>query len=165
MSTQPIGSHRLPVVRRRRSGARRLLGIGLACAAVFAAAFLIGHTRSSGGERELVPPSLPAVATPVPAELPAAPPIAIGVSTRRLERERSEARAAAAAARTRTSTTTAPAVAPTTQQSAPAQTVTAPSPTPATPKASPTPAPSSGSSHEGSTGREAKGGTSFDSSG
>lgn len=161
MSTQPIEPRRLPVVRRRRPDARRLLGIGLAFAAVFAAAFLIGHTRGAGSGRELAPPSLPAVATPVPAELPGAPSIAVGVSTRALERERREARAAAAAAAAsgaqQSSTAATPVVSPATQQTAPAQPVAPVSPA--------VPSPSSGPARGGASGGKAKGGTSFDSSG
>ena len=167
MSTQPIEPRRLPVARRRRPEGRRLAGIGLAFAAVFAAAFLIGHTRGSGGGRELEPPSLPAVATPVPAELPSAPPIAVGVSTRLLERERREARAAAAAAAAARAqrSTVSPLVSPATQPTAPARTVAPVTSSPVTPTGPATPSPSSGSSHEGNAGGKTKGGTSFDSSG
>ena len=122
MSTQPIERRRLPVVRRRRPDARSMLGIGVVFAAVFAAAFMIGHTRSSGGGERL-PPSLPAVPTPVPAALPSAPPIPIAVSTRRVEAERRAALAALEAARTRTSTTVAPSVTAGPEQVAPVQPV------------------------------------------
>lgn len=162
MSTQPIERPRLPVVRRRRPVRSRLIGIGLTCAAVFAAAFAIGHTRGSSDVRERLPPSLPAVASPVPAALGTAPPIALAVSARRLEQQRREA--AAARARSQAPTTRAAGEPPASeasvreasQPSAPVQTV--PARTPAPPART---APTGGGSHRG----EAKGGTSFDSSG
>jgi hypothetical protein len=175
MSTQPIERRRLPIVRRRRPGTSRVVTIGLVFAAVFAAAFLLGHTRAgSGVVAEQLPPSLPTVATPVPAALSSAPPIEVGVAA-----PPATSKAPAKTTGTATSTATAPvqpsAPVVTPKTLAPA-TTTAPktvtAPTPAAPKvpasggspAAPTTGGPSGSgSPKGGSGSGQ--GTSFDSSG
>jgi hypothetical protein len=172
MSTQPIERRRLPVVRRRRPEFHRLLATGLLFAGVFAATFLIGHTRSGTAAEERLPPSLPAVATPVPAALSSAPPIEVGVSRRQIVAATPRVPARAA------STTESPApatpaasvpAASTPAASTPASTT--PAPTVAPPAVSVTPgggarapAPSRAPSGSGS-GGGSQGGKSFDSSG
>jgi hypothetical protein len=174
MSTQPIDRRRLAAVRRRRPETSRIVMIGLVFAAVFAASFLLGHTRAgTGGVAERLPPSLPTMATPVPAALSSAPPLELGVAAPPPAKSKAPREAAPFAAGASTTTTALPASAPVVAPTASAPTASKPkagtapaSPAPKVPVSGGSPAapethrsPSPGSTKRGS------GQGSFDSSG
>ena len=161
MSTHPLERRRTRPVGRRFEP-RRVAIWCAAIAAVFAAAFGVGHIRRSGeAVVERTPPRLPAVSTPVPAALVAAPAIKLAVV-----RPAPPAPKPSVPAKS-----SQPAVTPTVTPTTPAVSTPAPTPTvtpvtpapevskPAAPAPSPSPSPhSSGGSGSGS-------GTSFESSG
>ncbi|MGO9489556.1 MAG: hypothetical protein ACLQBB_11070 [Solirubrobacteraceae bacterium] len=168
MSTQPIERRRVRGIRSRRPAGLRLVTMIVALFAVFGAAFAIGHTRatSAGSGAEQAPPSLPAVPSPVPSSLAAAPQIDVGVASAPPETHVAaphETSSAPATPPRASAPVTAPAV-PTTPAPTPAPTAPPVVPVVRSPPVSapaPAPTPSSGSSGSGSSSGS---GTTFESS-